>query len=157
MLKEFKEFALKGNVLDMAIGVIIGSAFGKIVTSLVNDIITPVLGILLGKIDLKDLKLVIRPAAGDDPGLAVLYGQFLQNIIDFLIISVSIFIFIKLISTLKTRAEAIIKDEAKKGDEKKEEEKKEEAPKLSKEEELLTEIRDLLKGKQDASPVPKDE
>ncbi|HEY8421725.1 MAG TPA: large-conductance mechanosensitive channel protein MscL [Thermoclostridium sp.] len=141
MLKEFKQFALKGNVLDMAVGVIIGSAFGKIVTSLVNDIITPVLGIFLGKIDVKDLKLVIRPAEGDNSELAILYGNFLQNIIDFLIISLSIFIFIKLLASLKAKAESIIKEEKKK------EEKKEEPPKPSREEELLTEIRDLLKEK----------
>lgn len=83
MLKEFKKFALKGNVVDMAVGVIIGTAFGKIVTSLVNDIIMPLLGIVLGQINLKHLKLVIKPAEGDIAELAVLYGQFLQNVLDF--------------------------------------------------------------------------
>lgn len=150
MLKEFRQFALKGNVLDMAIGVIIGSAFGKIVNSLVSDIITPILGIFLGKIDVKYLKMVIRPEEGENPELAILYGSFLQNIIDFLIISVSIFLFIKLINSLKTRAEALIKEKEKKEEEEKEakeakEAKTEEPPKPSKEEELLTEIRDLLK------------
>ena len=151
MLKEFKQFALKGNVLDMAIGVIIGSAFGKIVTSLVNDIITPILGIFLGKIDVKNLKLVIRPAEGENSELALLYGSFLQNIIDFLIISVSIFLVIKFFNTLKARAEALIREKEKKEGqtEKIEEAKKEEPPKPSKEEELLTEIRDLLKQMQE--------
>lgn len=141
MLKEFKQFALKGNVLDMAVGVIIGFAFGKIVTSMVNDIIMPALGVLLGQINLKHLKLVIREAEGDIPELSVLYGQFLQNILDFLIISVSIFLFVKLINSLKTKAESIRKEEEKK----EEAEKKEEPPKPTKEQELLTEIRDLLK------------
>jgi len=142
MLNEFKKFALKGNVLDMAVGVIIGSAFGKIVSSLVSDIITPVLGILLGKINLSHLKLVIRPKVGETEELAILYGNFLQNIIDFLIISLSIFLFIKFLTSIKTKAETLLKEE------KKEEEKKEEPPKPSKEEELLTEIRDLLKARQ---------
>ncbi|NLM11744.1 MAG: MscL family protein, partial [Clostridiaceae bacterium] len=120
----------------------------------VNDIITPALGVLLGKINMKHLKLIIRPAEGEEiPELAILYGQFLQNIIDFLIISVSVFIFVKLITSIKAKAESIIKEE-----EKKEEEKKEEPPKISKEEELLTEIRDLLKQKQgDASLASREE
>lgn len=131
MLKEFKEFALKGNVLDLAVGVIIGGAFGKIVTSLVNDMIMPLLGILLGRINLTDLKWVIRPAVGEKAELAVLYGSFLQNIVDFLIIAISIFLFMKLLSSFK----------------KKEEAKPAEPPKPSGEEVLLTEIRDLLKNK----------
>ena len=131
MLKEFKEFALKGNVLDLAVGVIIGGAFGKIVTSLVNDMIMPLLGILLGRINLTDLKWVIRPAVGEKAELAVLYGCFLQNIVDFLIIAISIFLFMKLLSSFK----------------KKEEAKPAEPPKPSGEEVLLTEIRDLLKNK----------
>lgn len=131
MLKEFKEFALKGNVLDLAVGVIIGGAFGKIVTSLVNDMIMPLLGILLGRINLTDLKWVIRPAVGEKAELAVLYGSFLQNIVDFLIIAISIFLFMKLLSSFK----------------KKEEAKPAEPSKPSGEEVLLTEIRDLLKNK----------
>lgn len=132
MLKEFKAFALKGNVLDLAVGVIIGGAFGKIVTSLVNDIIMPILGIILGRINLTNLKWVIRPGVeGGEAELAVLYGGFLQNIIDFLIIALSIFFFIKLLTSFK----------------KKEEVKPAEPPKPSKEEVLLTEIRDILKEK----------
>lgn len=131
MLKEFKAFALKGNVLDLAVGVIIGGAFGKIVTSLVNDIIMPLLGIILGRVNLTKLKWVIRPEVGDTKELAVLYGSFIQNIIDFLIIALSIFLFIKLLTSFK----------------KKEEVKPAEPPKPSNQEVLLTEIRDLLKNK----------
>jgi len=132
MLQDFKKFALRGNVLDLAVGVIIGGAFGKIVTSLVNDIIMPVLGIILGRINLKHLKWIIRPAEGETAELSVLYGAFIQNIIDFLIIAFSIFLVIKLLEKFK----------------KKEEEKPAEPPKPTKEEELLTEIRDLLKNNQ---------
>ena len=103
MLKEFKEFALKGNVVDLAVGVIIGGAFGKIVTSLVNDVLMPILGMLLGGINFSDLKYVITPAVGDVPEAAILYGAFMQSIVDFLIISFSIFIFIKLISARKKK------------------------------------------------------
>jgi large conductance mechanosensitive channel len=135
MLKEFKNFAVKGNVLDLAIGVIIGGAFGKIVTSLVNDIIMPLFGVILGKINLKQLKWIVQHAdeSKELAELSVMYGNFLQNIVDFLIISFSIFMFIKLLDSLK----------------KKEEEKAPapESPKPSKEELLLAEIRDLLKEK----------
>lgn len=134
MLKEFKKFALKGNVLDMAVGVIIGGAFGKIVTSLVNDIIMPLLGVILGKVNLKHLKWIIRNAEGETAELSVLYGTFLQNIIDFLIIALSIFMVIKFIDSFKKK-------------EKETPPAPPEPPKPSKEEELLTEIRDLLKSK----------
>jgi len=129
MLQEFKKFALKGNVFELAIGVIIGGAFGKIVTSVVNDIIMPILGVLIGRINLTAMEWVIREAEGDTPALALKYGQFLQNVIDFLIISSTIFFAVKLFEKLK----------------KKEEKKPEEPPKLTKEQELLTEIRDILK------------
>lgn len=130
MLNEFKKFALKGNVIDLAVGVIIGAAFGKIVTSLVNDIIMPTLGLLLGKINLTDFKLVIKQATETVPEVAIRYGVFLQSVLDFLIISLSVFLFVKLLSKAK----------------KKEEEKptvKEVAPDIV----LLQEIRDLLKQK----------
>ncbi|HZK34794.1 MAG TPA: large-conductance mechanosensitive channel protein MscL [Bacillota bacterium] len=127
MLKEFKEFAVKGNVVDLAVGVVIGTAFGKIVTSLVNDMIMPLLGKITGEIDLTAMEWVINDST--DPILSMKYGQFFQNIIDFLIISFTIFLAIRLLSKLK-----------------KKEEKKPEQPKPSKEEVLLTEIRDLLKG-----------
>lgn len=137
MWKEFKEFAFKGNVLDMAVGVIIGGAFGKIVTSLVGDIITPLIGMLTSGIDLKDLKFTISVAA-DGTVNSLNYGMFFQNIIDFLIIAFSIFLFVKLINTAREKFE-----------------KKEEAIEEVKgpsAEELLTEIRDLLKDKEQAAP-----
>lgn len=132
VLQEFKKFAMRGNVLDLAIGVIIGGAFGKITTSLVNDIITPLLGLLIGRVDLTSLKLVLREATDTTPGLAVTYGVFLQNILDFLIISFSIFMFIRLINRLKGKEEEAPPAPPK-------------PPKPSNEEVLLAEIRDLLK------------
>lgn len=131
MLKEFKEFAFKGNVIDLAVGVIIGGAFGKIVTSLVNDILMPIFGILLGGINFKDLKYVIVPASGDTAESAILYGSFIQSIVDFLIIAASIFLFIKLLSSMK----------------KKEPVAPPAPPEPSQEVLLLEEIRDLLKSK----------
>ena len=116
--------------MDLAIGVIIGSAFGKIVSSLVNDIIMPLLGIVLGKIDLTSAKIVIKKAVGDAAELSITYGQFLQTVIDFLIIALSLFFVTKAILAFK----------------KKEEEKPQE-PKPSEQEKLLAEIRDLLKEK----------
>ena len=133
MWQEFKKFALKGNVVDLAIGVIIGGAFGKIVTSLVNDIIMPVFGLITGGINLKAARWVIQEAAADIPELSLNYGMFLQNVVDFLIISFSIFIAIKLINKFK-------KKEADDPEPSKE-------PEQTKEELLLTEIRDLLKNK----------
>lgn len=124
MWKEFKAFALKGNVLDLAIGVIIGAAFGKIVTSLVNDLIMPLLGLLVGGVDLNGLQFQYGEAS-------IKYGTFLQTVIDFLIISVTIFLFVKAITNFK----------------RKEESKPEAPPAPSKEEMLLAEIRDLLKHK----------
>ena len=131
MFKEFKDFISKGNVMDLAVGVIIGVAFGKIVTSLVEDMIMPVLGIILGKINFTGLKLVITPASGDTPEVAVLYGSFIQNVVNFLIMAFVIFLMVKLINKLKKPA-------------------KEEAPAVeapTKEETLLAEIRDILKNK----------
>ena len=129
-IKEFKEFAIKGNVIDMAVGVIIGGAFGKIVSSLVNDIIMPAISLLLGKIDLSKLAIVIEKQ-GADP-IVIGYGMFLQNVIDFLIIALCIFMFVKLSAKLK----------------RKEEEKPIEPPKPSNEEVLLAEIRDILANKE---------
>ncbi|MEC0201262.1 large conductance mechanosensitive channel protein MscL [Paenibacillus lautus] len=128
LLKEFKTFALKGNVLDLAIGVIIGAAFGKIVSSLVSDIIMPVFGLILGGVDLSGLKATIGDAT-------LTYGVFLQTVVDFLIVSFSIFMFIRTLNRFK----------------RKEETKAEEPPAPSKEELLLTEIRDLLKQQSQAS------
>lgn len=106
MLKEFKEFAFKGNVIDLAVAVIIGGAFGKIVTSLVNDVLMPAIGIILGGVSFKDLKYVITPANGDVLESAILYGSFIQSIIDFLIIAFSIFLFVKLLNSRKKKEDA---------------------------------------------------
>lgn len=119
-LKEFKTFISKGNVVDLAVGVIIGSAFGKIVSSLVNDILMPIIGIIIGGINFSNLTIQIKDAT-------IKYGIFIQNIIDFLIVAFCIFIFIKLINKVS----------------KKEEEKKEKV--VSEETEILKEIRDILK------------
>ncbi len=124
MWKEFKKFAMRGNVIDLAVGIIIGGAFNNIVSSLVKDIITPLIGILLGKIDLKDRVWTIG-------SVNVTYGVFLQNVLDFLIISFSVFIMVKAINKLSNLRKA-------------EEEKAEENKQISKEEQLLSEIRDLL-------------
>ncbi len=129
MMSEFKEFAMKGNVMDMAVGIIIGGAFGKIVSSFVNDVLMPPLGILLGGVDFKDLAFTIQEAAGDVPAVTLNYGNFIQTAVDFLIIAFAIFMMIKALNSLK----------------KKEEEKPAEPPKPSNEEVLLSEIRDLLK------------
>ncbi|MBE0317732.1 MULTISPECIES: large conductance mechanosensitive channel protein MscL [unclassified Niallia] len=123
MWKEFKAFAVKGNVIDLAIGVIIGGAFSKIVSSLVNDIIMPIVGVLLGGVNLTNLKITYGKAT-------VLYGQFIQTILDFFIVAFSIFMVIKLLSKFKK---------------KKEEMAEEKAPSIDAKEELLMEIRDLLK------------
>ena len=132
-LKEFKEFAVKGNVVDMAVGVIIGAAFGKIVTSLVNDIIMPVIGVLTGGVNFSDKAWVIKEAVMNGaevvtPAVAVTWGSFIQTIIDFLIIAFCIFVAIKFINKLKRPEKPAPA-----------------APAGPTQEELLTEIRDLLK------------
>lgn len=129
MLKEFREFAMRGNVVDLAVGVIIGAAFGKIVSSLVADIIMPPLGLLIGGVDFKQFALTLRPAAGDIPAVVMHYGVFIQNIFDFVIVAFAIFMAIKVINKLnrkKTEEPAA-------------------PPAPTKEEVLLSEIRDLLK------------
>lgn len=139
-VQEFKEFAIKGNVMDMAVGVIIGGAFGKIVSSLVDDVIMPVVGLLIGGVDFKGLKYVFSPAVAEvknDAGgvvvpaiaeVALNYGAFIQNVFDFFIIALCIFMMVKGINLLK-----------------KEEKVEEEVEKTPTQEELLVEIRDLLK------------
>ncbi len=129
LLKEFKEFAIKGNVIDMAVGIIIGATFSKIVSSFVADVIMPPIGVLIGGIDFSKLAITIQAASGDVPAVVISYGKFLQTVVDFTIIAFVIFMVIKGINSLK----------------RKEEEVKEE-PKPSAEEELLKEIRDLLKA-----------
>lgn len=133
--QEFKEFAMKGNVVDMAVGVIIGAAFGKIVTSLVNDIIMPVIGVLTGGTNFSDHKWIIQKAVTDGaeiitPEVAVTWGTFVQTIVDFLIIAFCIFVAIKFVNKLQRKPEP---------------EPAPEVPAGPTQEELLTEIRDLLR------------
>lgn len=137
ILKEFKEFAVKGNVIDMAVGVIVGAAFGKIVTSLVNDIIMPAVGVLTGGVNFSDEKWVIQESVMNGtevitPEVAVTWGAFVQTIIDFLIVAFCIFVAVKFINKLKREKPA---------------EPAPEAPAGPTTEELLTEIRDLLAKK----------
>jgi len=134
LMKEFKQFAMKGNVVDLAVGIIIGAAFGKIVSSVVNDIIMPPIGALVGGVDFTDLKLNIKAASVDEAGKAISavtlnYGNFIQTTIDFLIIAFAVFMIIKAINRMKKKEEAAPSA----------------PPKPSNEEVLLTEIRDLLK------------
>ena len=138
-IKEFKEFAMKGNVMDMAVGVIIGGAFGKIVTSLVNDILMPLVGKVMGNVDFTNLYIALSGQESGLPldkakeaGAVFAYGQFCQNVIDFLIVAFCIFVMLKAINKLNR---------------KKEEPAAPEAPKGPTQEELLAEIRDLLKQK----------
>ena len=129
-IKEFKEFAMKGNVMDMAVGVIIGGAFGKIVSSLVNDVLMPLIGMITGNIDFTSLSFKI----GEGEDAAVLaYGNFIQNTVDFLIVALCIFFFIKAINKMTAKKEEPAAPEP--------------APEPSAEEKLLGEIRDLLKNK----------
>ncbi len=131
-IKEFKDFAMKGNVIDLATAVIIGGAFGKIISSMVSDILMPPIGLLLGNVDFKDLKFIMREAAGSAPAVTLNYGMFIQNVIDFIIIAFCIFIVVKGYQRASRK-----KEEAPKA-----------APEPSNEEKLLTEIRDLLKKQQ---------
>jgi len=130
VLNEFKAFAVKGNVVDMAVGIIIGAAFGKIVTSFVGDLIMPPIGMLIGGVDFSDLAITLKAADGAIPAVVLAYGKFIQTIIDFVIVAFAIFMGVKAINRLK-REESV-------------------APSLppvpTKEEELLSEIRDLLKA-----------
>ena len=111
IVKEFQEFAVKGNMIDMAVGIIIGGAFGKIVTSLVNDVIMPPIGMLLGKVDFKELALTLKEATVDAAGAEVVavrlnYGMFLQNVVDFLIVAFCVFLLVKGINTLRRKQDA---------------------------------------------------
>lgn len=129
MMKEFKEFAMKGNVMDMAIGIIIGGAFGKIVSSFVSDVLMPPIGMLIGGVDFKSLSMTIQEAKEGVEAVTINYGNFIQTVVDFLIIAFAIFMVVKAMNKAK----------------KKEEEAPAEPPKPSNEEVLLSEIRDLLK------------
>jgi len=106
-LNDFKNFAFKGNVLDLAVGVIIGGAFGKIVSSLVNDLLMPILTILTGSVSFQDLKVILKAATETDTEVAILYGNFIQATIDFIIIALSIYFIVKFISGLKKKEEVV--------------------------------------------------
>jgi large conductance mechanosensitive channel len=131
MVSEFKDFAMRGNVVDMAVGIIMGGAFGKIVSSFVSDVMMPPIGILLGGVDFTDLAVTLKAATEGGEPVLLRYGSFLQTTVDFLIIAFAIFLVIKAMNSMKKKEEAAPP----------------EPPKPSKEEELLTEIRDALKAR----------
>lgn len=131
ILKEFKEFAVKGNAVDMAVGIIIGASFGKIITSLVADVVMPPIGVLIGGMDFTKLAFTLKEKTADLPAVTINYGNFIQSVVDFTIIAFAIFIAVKLINKLKKQEAAAPTA----------------PPEPSKEELLLTEIRDLLKTK----------
>ena len=130
ILQEFKEFAVKGNVVDMAVGLIVGAGFGKIVSSLVKDVVMPPIGLLLGGVDFSDLKITLKGAQGAASAVTMNYGIFVQTVIDFAIIAFSVFILVKMINALKRPAEKVEEVQAK-----------------SNQELLLEEIRDILKNR----------
>ena len=127
--QDFKAFTMKGNVVDMAVGIIIGAAFGKIIASLVKDVIMPPIGVLVGGVDFAKLAYIIQEAQGEIAAVTINYGIFIQTVVDFLIVALAIFMAIKVMSSLKKKQEAAPSP----------------PPKPSNEEVLLTEIRDLLK------------
>jgi large conductance mechanosensitive channel len=129
IIKEFREFAIKGNVVDMAVGIVIGTAFGKIVTSFVTDVITPPIGLLVGGVDFKGLGITLREAVDGKPAVLLRSGLFVQTLFDFLIVSLAIFLVVKAINRLRRKEEA----------------KPAPPPEPSTQEKLLAEIRDLLK------------
>jgi len=131
ILSEFKEFAVKGNAVDMAVGIVIGAAFGKIISSLVADVVMPPIGVLVGGVDFTKLAVTLKEKVGDVPAVTLNYGNFIQTMVDFTIIAVSIFMVVKLINKLKKQEEVAPAA----------------LPEPTKEEVLLTEIRDLLKAK----------
>lgn len=131
MMKEFKEFAMRGNVVDMAVGIVIGAAFGKIVSSFVSDVIMPPIGLLIGGVDFSDLSFVIKEAQGDIAEVAIRYGTFIQSLLDFVIVAFAIFMVIKAMNRFKKKEEAAPPPPP---------------PAPTKEEVLLSEIRDLLKS-----------
>ncbi len=134
IIQEFKEFAVKGNVVDMAVGIIIGAAFGKIVTSVVGDIIMPPIGLLIGGVDFSDLAITLKAAEGAAPAVVIAYGKFLQTLFDFIIVAFAIFMVIKGLNKMRLKNAPPPAPPA-------------EPAKPSAEEVLLTEIRDLLREK----------
>ena len=132
IIQEFKEFALKGNVIDLAVGLIIGAAFGAVVNSLVKDVMMPPLGYLTGGLDFSDKVITLREAAGDRPAVVMSYGLFINAVITFLIQALAVFLVIKAMNSARRKKEAEVAEEPK-------------APELTTQEQLLSEIRDLLK------------
>ena len=132
MMQEFKEFAVKGNVIDMAVGVIIGGAFGKIVSSFVADVIMPIIGVMIGGVNFSSLAITLKEAVGTTPAVVIAYGKFIQSVVDFVIIAFVIFMVIKTINALRKKEEAAAVAAPPAGP--------------SPEAGLLTEIRDLLKS-----------
>ena len=132
LLSEFKAFAVKGNVVDMAVGIIIGAAFGKIVSSFVGDVVMPPVGLLVGGVDFSDLAITLKAAEGNAPAVVLAYGKFIQTVLDFVIVAFAIFMGVKVINRLKREEEAAPAA----------------PPAPTKDQELLTEIRDLLKSQQ---------
>lgn len=130
IISEFKAFAMKGNVADMAVGIIIGAAFGKIVSSMVTDIIMPPLGLLIGGVNFTDLKIVMKSAVDSNPAVTLNYGNFLQVVFDFMIVAFAVFMVIKAMNAAKQKQEAATPTAP---------------PPPTKDQVLLTEIRDLLK------------
>ena len=130
ILQEFKQFAMRGNMIDMAVGIIIGGAFGKIVSSLVSDVIMPPVGLLIGGVDFSDLAITLKQAAGDQPAVELRYGVFIQTALDFIIMAFAIFMLVKAINLMQRKKAAAPAPAP---------------PAPSTEEKLLTEIRDLLR------------
>lgn len=134
LVQEFRQFAIKGNVIDLAVGVIVGAAFGKVVSSLVGDIIMPPIGLLVGGVDFADLAVILKAAIDDKPAVVISYGKFIQTLIDFIIISFSVMMGVKAINAMKRKPEPAPEKAA--------------APiPPAPQEQLLMEIRDLLKQK----------
>ncbi len=131
ILQEFKEFAVKGNAVDMAVGIIVGAAFGKIISSLVADVVMPPIGVLIGGVDFTKLAFTLKEAAGNESAVTLNYGNFIQALVDFTIIAFVIFMAVKFINSLKKKETPVPTA----------------APEPSREELLLAEIRDLLKEK----------
>lgn len=136
LISEFKAFAMRGNVIDMAVGIIIGAAFGKIVSSFVDGVVMPPLGLLIGGVDFSDLAIVLKEAVGETPAVLLRYGAFIQTVVDFLIVAFAIFLAIKAMNSLR----------------RKEAEAPAAPPAPTKEELLLTEIRDLLREQNRSQP-----
>jgi len=132
MMSEFKEFAIKGNAVDMAVGIVIGAAFGKIVSSFVSDVIMPPIGLLLGGVDFSKLAFTLKEASGDVAAVAISYGKFIQTMLDFVIIAFAIFMVVKAMNASKKKEAEVVPP----------------PPEPTKEEILLSEIRDVLKARQ---------